>query len=549
MAAILDDSDLQILQQQEAERRARALQSAIAPPSAMPIAALPAPVTPPAAPKVPLIPPPSPAAPQMPGVTLPAVSPRVGADIAELDRLRSTGSGLDQFAAKPGGLGHKLIAGLGRVGDIGLSALFPSVAAMVPGTALHHSLLMGQAAGNLSSDQATEQAQSEAIEKQAKATQETAKAKALTNPQPKRFKATPLYDKSGAMIGFQDEDNNLIGPNSPNLTPDMKDLLTAAKPKPVATKPAHVSYDSGIPVSVTAGDGSVYDVNDPKLPDELKPLVASAVRAHGQHVTESADAQARAFAHQDKLKSGAAAGLSYDQLNPSQKSLVDEIGSGKMVMGNLDRVLTKNPDLMAAVAQKYPDFDQSKIKSYLQAYRDFTGSGKISTQLNAGSTALRHLAQLKSINDANPTAVHNPLTESYKQYNNLLDTVVDELVTFYGEPKTNEAINAKKATLGGYLNRGAAITEQAKAMGEKFDELENTWKNAAPSQAYQAPMPGYSQAAKQARAKLDSQYAGRLKQESGGTAAPAGASDEVYVNGKLAGHVVNGAYVPLAGGR
>lgn len=34
-----------------------------------------------------------------------------------------------------------------------------------------------------------------------------------------------------------------------------------------------------------------------------------------------------------------------------------------------------------------------------------------------------------------------------------------------------------------------------------------------------------------------------------GVAAPQGASDEVYVGGKLAGHVVNGQYVPLAGGK
>jgi hypothetical protein len=49
--------------------------------------------------------------------------------------------------------------------------------------------------------------------------------------------------------------------------------------------PAHITYDSGIPVTVTKGE-NVYDVNDPKLPEELKPLVAAAQRAHGQHVTE-----------------------------------------------------------------------------------------------------------------------------------------------------------------------------------------------------------------------------------------------------------------------
>jgi hypothetical protein len=47
-------------------------------------------------------------------------------------------------------------------------------------------------------------------------------------------------------------------------------------------------------------------------------------------------------------------------------------------------------------------------------------------------------------------------------------------------------------------------------MGDKLDNLETEWKNAAPSPAYQAPMPGISQQAKQARAKLDTAYATKI---------------------------------------
>lgn len=65
--------------------------------------------------------------------------------------------------------------------------------------------------------------------------------------------------------------------------------------------PAQVQYDSGIPVSVRDKDGTTYDVNDPNLPDNLKPLVASANKAHKQKVQEGIDQQARAFAQQTKL--------------------------------------------------------------------------------------------------------------------------------------------------------------------------------------------------------------------------------------------------------
>lgn len=208
-------------------------------------------------------------------------------------------------------------------------------------------------------------------------------------------------------------------------------------------------------------------------------------------------------------------------LSGSANTLVDQIGQGRIVPERLAYLLAREPGLVAAVTQKYPDFDLSKAQAYPATYKNFT-SGQVSKQLNSGSTALRHLAQLKQINDTNPYEARVPGTAANKAYNNLLDTVADELSTFYGEPKTNEAINSKKSTLGGLTNRDAAIQEQAMAMGEKFDELEQTWKNSAPSSGYQAPMPGYSDAAKKARAYLDPRYK---------YSAPTQSSDPLVVNG------------------
>jgi hypothetical protein len=85
-----------------------------------------------------------------------------------------------------------------------------------------------------------------------------------------------------------------------------------AKPEKPPVQP-HITYDAGIPVSVTGPKG-VWDVNDPKLPPELKPLVDAANRAHGQHTAETeasqsriaanaAASQARVFAHADQSSS------------------------------------------------------------------------------------------------------------------------------------------------------------------------------------------------------------------------------------------------------
>jgi hypothetical protein len=66
--------------------------------------------------------------------------------------------------------------------------------------------------------------------------------------------------------------------------------------KPDKETPPHVTYDNGIPVSVVDPHGKVYDVNDPQLPPELKSLAAAANRAHGSHLSEEADKQAKAEA-------------------------------------------------------------------------------------------------------------------------------------------------------------------------------------------------------------------------------------------------------------
>lgn len=225
----------------------------------------------------------------------------------------------------------------------------------------------------------------------------------------------------------------------------------------------------------------------------------------------------RFYAAQGRANPGEQAAAPNTQAGPL--SVVDQVGQGKMAATRMEMLLSRSPALMEAVARKYPDFDSSKIKSYADAYRSFT-SGTDAKQVNAGAVAIQHLADLKRINDENPTESRIPGTAAYKAFHNLLDTVADELGTFYGEPKTNEVIESKKATLGGVLNRNAAIQEQAKAMGIKMDEMEQKWQNAAPSKSYQAPMPGMSDKAKQARAALDPEFAQRMggaMPQSGGT--------------------------------
>ncbi len=197
----------------------------------------------------------------------------------------------------------------------------------------------------------------------------------------------------------------------------------------------------------------------------------------------------------------------FNSLSQSEQTLVHEIGAGRMVIDRLGYLATRKPEILEAVARSFPDFDSSKAASYPATYKEFT-STKANTAggaLNAGGTALQHLYELQQLNTV---ASHIPHSPSWTAYQNKADTLSTELAKFYGDA-TIPAIAAIKNTLTSTLpgNREAAITTQAQSMGRKFDSYQTQWENAAPSKAYEAPMPNVSQGAKQARAALDPDYA------------------------------------------
>jgi hypothetical protein len=189
--------------------------------------------------------------------------------------------------------------------------------------------------------------------------------------------------------------------------------------------------------------------------------------------------------------------------NGTPNPLSQAIATGHIVPDRMGYLLSKNPGLIQGVMAVDPSFDISKAQTYPTTYKDFT-SGKTSVALNSGGTALTHLQELSAMNT---DASHIPGTPAYNAYQNKADTVASELAKFYGDA-TIPAIASIKKTLTATLpgNRQAAIETQAKSMGDKLDAYQQTWENAAPSKAYQAPMPGISPKALAARAALDPSY-------------------------------------------
>ncbi len=205
-------------------------------------------------------------------------------------------------------------------------------------------------------------------------------------------------------------------------------------------------------------------------------------------------------------------------------ALVDQIASGHVVPERLSYLLSRNPGLVEAVSKKDPSWDSSKAEAYPKVYADYTSTkaGTAGGALNAGGTALTHLYELLQMNTP---ASHMPHSPAWTAYQNKAATVATELAKFYGDA-TIPAIENIQRTLTSTLpgNREAAIRTQAQSMGDKLDNYEQSWRNAAPSAHYQAPMPGISDQARAARAALDPAYARRGQgQAPGGGQQPAAA--------------------------
>jgi hypothetical protein len=193
-------------------------------------------------------------------------------------------------------------------------------------------------------------------------------------------------------------------------------------------------------------------------------------------------------------------------LKPEQQALLDDIHSGRIVPERIGYLITRNPQLLEAVAAAYPDIDTSKLQNYPKLYQDFT-SGKDSQQIKAIATAFEHLNELDSLNTM---ASRIPGSDANRRLNDKLTTVSSELAGAYGE-NTEQQIKQIRADLGSPFNRKAAIQEQAKSLSDRYSNIEQQWKEGAPSAVYEAQMPQISAQAKQARASLDPRYAQEAK--------------------------------------
>jgi len=114
-----------------------------------------------------------------PPITTPS-NPKLDADRAELARKESTGSGLEQFQHR-----HPILGTAARIATGVGSAMFPSIAEAIPGTDLHHQMLVNQDRGKVAEDLGVQQKQAQTAQEQATTGKTLAETEAIKNPQVK----------------------------------------------------------------------------------------------------------------------------------------------------------------------------------------------------------------------------------------------------------------------------------------------------------------------------------------------------------------------------
>jgi hypothetical protein len=288
---------------------------------------------------------------------------------------------------------------------------------------------------------------------QARTQEEQARAESLKHPAAKSTKPEGFFDKAGNLLGFQ-MGGELLGPGNPKLTPDMQQMLETAAPKAAPEKPAHLSYDpgSGIPVSATDSKGTTYDVNDPKLPPELKALVDSANRAHGQHETEeearqnrtnaaSDSRQARTFAQQEKM-------FQEHQEAPTAatKTMIESVPKVKALIAKLRPLADKETQGGGPLGARWTDFWNNKVGAPNESYSKMrVDDGLLATALmrmhvgsRGGELMMQHFSSLLGLGHQSP--------QNYKAALDAIDEYADTVAEEKPGAKTQEA---GKGTGGG----------------------------------------------------------------------------------------------------
>lgn len=164
------------------------------------------------------------------------------------------------------------------------------------------------------------------------------------------------------------------------------------------------------------------------------------------------------------VSTGGTGGTGSRSAGSLRDSLVDEIGQYKLNPQMLSRMTIKHPEIIAQVAQKYPDWSQSNYNASNKAITDLAPSGKTGQQITSYNTFLRHAGALYD-------AV-NTLDNS--KYSDLLNRPLNWLAQHTGDPRVADFMAAMQPPMKEFqsflLNNHAMHEEDVKDAHSLIDQ-------------------------------------------------------------------------------
>jgi hypothetical protein len=192
--------------------------------------------------------------------------------------------------------------------------------------------------------------------------------------------------------------------------------------------------------------------------------------------------------------------------DPREQQLVKAAGDGRMKATNLAALMRgKNgKEFGQAIAQYDPSFKADKVDAYYDAVKQYENdsAGAVGGKLKAAGTAAQGLRKL--YDDTNNWSLLSGTKENVSRQNDI-GTIPNEVAKFNaaGRQPGEKDVADLKASLDPRIagvadprNRREAVKNQVELMTKSITEMEDTWKDKAPSDKYESLMPNLSPTAR-----------------------------------------------------
>lgn len=333
-------------------------------------------------------------------------------DTTELNRRINTGAGVDQIQ-------NPLLKGIAKTADVLGSVFAPNLAQFIPGTTLHHNMLVNQQSNNVQRDQQEDESTAQQADQAAQATQRAALAdKALKD------KFSPIQTDSG-YAAF----DPATGKASPVLGPDGTQIGTPSKSVKEAT-PEQAVYDSQIAAGKSPLDAfaAVKQAGDTKQASLQQQFLDGYKKAHPEASdTDAIAATIRATSTEPKLTvinaaaadRAAAKTAGLDTSDPAMQASVAAVANGSMKLADVfgrGATTAQKAQFAAAVKAVNPAYN-SGDHDIENSVRKYMTSGQGGSTLAAGTTLNHHL----DLYDKAVDAVHNGDSKALNAIGNTLN--------------------------------------------------------------------------------------------------------------------------------